>query len=72
MTIEQFRAVWRARPFRPFVLRTAGGELHAVNHPEMVLVNSSGRGVVVTAGDAFSIFDLSLVEAVEVNAPPIR
>ena len=69
MTIEQFRAVLRAQPFQPFVLKTAGGDIYPVNHPETVLPSPAGRTVVVTNIDgSFSILDLLLVEAIKVNA----
>jgi hypothetical protein len=66
MTTEQFRELLTARPFRPFVIRTAGGRKYTVTHPETALQSRSGRTVVVeTREDTFTIIDLLLVTALE-------
>jgi hypothetical protein len=68
MTAEQFKNALKAEPFRPFVLKTDGGTLYAINNPEMAMITPSGRTIVVASGDdAFTILDLLLVEAIEVG-----
>lgn len=63
MTTEQFRTALKARPFQPFVIKTAGGDEYPVSHPEMAAQLGTGRTVVVEVpGDAVTILDLLLVE----------
>ena len=66
MTVEQFKNVHRAQPFRPFALRTGDGDEYRVGHPETALLSQGGRTVIInTGGEALAILDLLLVHAIE-------
>ena len=66
MTTEPCRAALKARPFRPFTLRTADGDRHEVRHPEMAWQSAGGRTFVVGGeGESFAMLDLRLVTALE-------
>jgi hypothetical protein len=68
MTIEQLRAVYQARPFRPFTLHLADGEQLHVPHTDFLSHSPNGRTLVVYAeDDSFSIVDLLLVTRLEVQ-----
>jgi hypothetical protein len=70
MTIEQFRNVHQARPFRPFTINMADGRALHVPHSEFLSHSTSGRTIIVYhADDNFSIVDLLLVNEVEVDGP---
>ncbi len=65
MTIEQFAATIKAEPFRPFVLHTAAGKEHRVDHPELAMRTPGGRTVVVADGEhSVAVLDLLLIEAI--------
>jgi hypothetical protein len=68
MTTEQFQAVLKAQPFRPFVIRTADGREYRVDHPELAWRTPSGRTIVIsTGGDDIVILDPLLVTALELT-----
>ena len=68
MTIEQLRAVYQARPFRPFTLHLADGDEFHVAHAEFLSHSPTGRTLIVYAeDDSFSIVDLLLVTRLEVH-----
>ena len=68
MTIEQLRAVYQARPFRPFTLHLAGGEKLQVPHADFLSHSPNGRTLIVYGeDDSFSIVDLLLVTRLEVH-----
>lgn len=71
MTIEQFRKVQRAQPFRPYELKLAGGRAVRVSSPEFVTESRSGQTLAVWIDDGFEIIDLPLVaEVEELQGPP--
>jgi hypothetical protein len=66
MTIEQLRAVYKAQPFRPFVLHLADGRQIPVHHPDFIMAVPSGRTVfVVQPDDTANIVDLLLVTDID-------
>jgi hypothetical protein len=68
MTIEQFRHVCHATPFRPFVLHLADGREIPVKHRDFVAISPSGRTIMVyQPDDSFNIIDLLLVTDIEVK-----
>ncbi|HZN68784.1 MAG TPA: hypothetical protein VFB66_26125 [Tepidisphaeraceae bacterium] len=70
MTTERLNEMLDARPFRPFALRLADGELVRVEHPEFVARSPGGRTVVVfSPDDHMKILDLFLVTSLE-TVPP--
>ena len=61
MTTEQFRNLWKAEPFRPFVIHLADGRNVPVRHAEFVLPSPSGRTIIVyQPDDSFNVIDLLL------------
>ncbi len=68
MTIEQFRNLYDAQPFRPFVIHLADGRQIPVVHREFVMTLPSGRTVVVSQpDDTLNIVDLLLVTDLELK-----
>ena len=67
MTTKELEKAHKTTPFRPFLLRMAGGRAIRVDHPEMMSYTPGGRITVVHKpnGD-FEIIDLLLVESIEV------
>jgi hypothetical protein len=66
MTIEQLRAAYQARPFRPFVFHLADGRQLPVSSSEFMIFSPSGRTVIVyQPDDSFNIVDLLLVTDLE-------
>ena len=66
MTAERLNELMAARPFRPFALRLADGELVRVDHTEFIARSPSGRTVVVFgSNDQMKILDLFLVTSLE-------
>jgi hypothetical protein len=48
MLIEEIREFNRAVPFRPYEIRTNGGERLRVPHPDFILVSPKGTWIIVT------------------------
>jgi hypothetical protein len=48
MLIETIREFNRAVPFRPYEIRTNGGERLRVPHPDFILVSPRGAWIIVT------------------------
>jgi len=48
MPIEAIREFNRAVPFRPYEIRTNGGERLRVPHPDFILVSPKGAWIIVT------------------------
>jgi len=48
MLIESIREFNRAVPFKPYEIRTNGGERLRVPHPDFILVSPKGAWVIVT------------------------
>ena len=69
MTIDQFRQLWKAEPFRPFAAHLADGRSIPVAHQEFVASSPNGRTVIIYQPDnSFNIVDLLLVTDLEVTA----
>ena len=68
MTKEALSDRLHASPFKPFALRLTDGTLLPVPHPDFVSLTRGGRTVIVhKEGEHFSILDLALVTALEVE-----
>jgi hypothetical protein len=66
MTVEQLRAAYKTRPFKPFVIHLADGERIPVQSPEFMLPPPVGRTFVVYQPDGtMNIVDLLLVSHLE-------
>ncbi len=69
MTAEQLRNVWKAVPFRPFVIHLADGRQVDVVHPDFLSRSPSGRTIIVQQpDDSFNVIDLLLFTDLEVNS----
>lgn len=67
MTSEQFIAVLRATPFRPFRIHLADGRNLTVDHPDFIMRSPSGRSAILyKRDDTFEVIDLLLVSTLEV------
>ncbi len=73
MTVERFKSVLHAEPFRPFTIHMADGRVFLVKHRDFVSRSPSGRTVVVHSDDdSFSALDLLLMSELEVHPQPTR
>ena len=74
VTIEQLRKIHRAKPFEPFVLRTADGREYEVSHPEVLAISPMGRTIVLMTPEGdHDVIDLPLVASIHVsNGKPRR
>ena len=71
MTIEQFKNVLHAQPFRPFTVHMADGRVFLVKHRDYVSRSPSGRTVIVHGDDdCFSVLDLLRITELEVHPQP--
>jgi hypothetical protein len=68
MTTDQIRNLWKAEPFRPFIIHLADGRQIRVAHPEFMIPSPSGRTIIVYQSDeSFNIIDLLLVTDLEIS-----
>ena len=76
MTVQTFRDLLAARPFRPFRLVMSSGQAHEVRHPEMAWLTRTSILVGVDIADdglpaEFKICSLLHVTAIEpLNSSP--
>jgi hypothetical protein len=69
MTMDQLQNVWKAQPFRPFVIHLADGRQIKVVHPDFLSRSPSGRSIVVHQPDeSFNVIDLLLVTDLELRS----
>jgi len=65
MTTKQLKDLYEARPFKPFNIHLADGEVLPVKHPEFMWIHPGGRTLCVARGtheeDGTAIVDLLLV-----------
>ena len=62
MTIAQFKAFQKARPFRPYAIHLADGRSVTIPHPEFAILSKSGLTVAVFDREQLSeVIDLLLV-----------
>ncbi|HBI42813.1 MAG TPA: hypothetical protein DDY78_08135 [Planctomycetales bacterium] len=67
MTLEEFRKVWRAEPFQPFIINLADGRNVYVARSQYASRSYSGQTVFVyLPDDSFEIFELSQVASLTV------
>jgi hypothetical protein len=74
MTVQTFRELLTARPFRPFRLVMSSGQTYEVRHPEMALLTRTDILVGINQADdgipaQFKICSLLHVTAIEPLAP---
>ncbi len=62
------KQVWKAEPFRKFVMHLADGRHIRVEHRELLAMLPSGRTVAVYQPDeSFNVVDLSLVTDLQIG-----
>jgi hypothetical protein len=67
MTLEEFRKVWRAEPFQPFIINVADGRNVYVARSEYVCRSPSERTIIVNLpDDSFEFIELSQAESLTV------
>lgn len=67
MQAKELQSIYRAQPFREFVMHLADGRSIRVPHPELMALSPTGRNAVVYTKDgAFEIIDVMLVTSIEV------
>jgi hypothetical protein len=74
MTVQTFRDLLAARPFRPFRLAMSSGQTYEVRHPEMAMLTRTSILVGIDIADdgvpaEFKICSLLHVTAVEPISP---
>jgi hypothetical protein len=66
MNLDEFGAVMRSEPFRPFIMHLADGREVTVRHPEMAAFAATSRVVTVYQPDGqLHLIDLFLVTDIE-------
>jgi hypothetical protein len=67
MTLEEFRKVWRAEPFQPFIINVADGRNVYVARSQYASRSYSGQTVFVyLPDDSFEFIELSQVASLTV------
>jgi hypothetical protein len=65
MTTDRVKKRWQAKPFKPFQIHVADGDVLNVTHPELMWIHPGGRTLFVATGpkdeDRVAIVDLLLV-----------
>jgi hypothetical protein len=61
-TREQVRFLQTQQPFRPFIIRLAGGRSFTVRHPELVSCSLNGREMIVNDEEGMHLIEMLLVE----------
>ena len=75
MTVQTFRDLLAAHPFKPFRLVMSSGEAHEVRHPEMAFLSKSSMYVGIDAEDGIpaefricSLLHVTTIEPVDMKA----
>jgi hypothetical protein len=64
-TLDQFRTLTLAQPFRPFLVKLACGGSFEVRHPENVACSLNGEEMTVYDEQGMHLVDMMLVEVLE-------
>ena len=68
MNTDKFTRLVRRKPFRPFLVRMADGQVLKVTHPESVVVAPAARlAAIATADGGIELVDLPLVTSVRLE-----
>ena len=68
MTAQEFRSVFEALPFRPFIVYLADGREVVIRHQDYAMLSPTGRTLIVYQDDeSFQVLDLMLATGVQVN-----
>ncbi len=67
MTLEEFRKVWRAEPFQPFIINETDGRNVYVARSEYVCRSPSEKTLIVNLpDDSFEIIEVAQAESLTV------
>jgi hypothetical protein len=69
-TPQQLRQMVRAEPFRPFLVKLAGGRSFTVRHPENVACSVNGDEMTVYDDHGVHLVEMLLVEVLEPAVSP--
>ncbi len=68
MQIKELQSIYRAQPFRAFMVHLADGREIRVDHPELMALSPTGRSAVVYGKDgAFEVVDVLLITSLGVS-----
>ncbi len=68
MQSSEFQSLYRAEPFRPFVVNLADGRNIRVEHREFMAVSPTGRSAVIYGeDDSFEVVDVMMVTSITVG-----
>jgi hypothetical protein len=68
MTFDRIKELYRATPFKPFIIHLADGREVPVHHRDFIMAVPSGRTIYVAQpDDTVNIIDLLLVTDVELK-----
>lgn len=70
MTLQEFVALWQARPFRAFRLHTAGG-VFAVDYPLAATLVPAQDAVALVQGPRIQLVPLATIERTDIHGPPL-
>jgi hypothetical protein len=66
MTVEQLRAAYEMKPFKPFMVHLADGRQIPVVHRDFIMTVPSGRTVIIAQpDDSFNVINLLLITDLE-------
>jgi len=68
-TRDQLRQMVTTQPFRPFMVKLAGGRSFTVRHPELVACSVNGREMTVYDDAGVHLVEMLLVEVMEPVTP---
>jgi hypothetical protein len=71
MTLQEFVALWQARPFRAFRLHTAGG-IFPVDYPLAATLVPAQEAVAIIQGRRVRLVPLAEIERSELHGPPLE
>jgi hypothetical protein len=64
MTLEEFRKVWRAEPFQPFIINVTDGRNVYVARSEYVCRSPSGKTIIVNLpDDSFEFIEIAQADS---------
>jgi hypothetical protein len=68
-TREQVRCFQTQQPFRPFQVRTNGGNTFTVRHPELVSCSVNGRDMFLHDEQGLHVLEMFLIEELTPTTP---
>ena len=68
MTVHEIHELWKAQPFRSFIIHVADGRSFPVPHPDFLFLAGGGRSIIVNSltNESYNILDSILITSLEV------